>query len=139
LSVLPGYRGRMRYGELLDEARRVGVPEPVEVTISAVLTTLGEELPAGTAGYLATNLPTEVGERVRRRRPTDDSGAHLDRSHFLRRVAQRGGGEPEEAGEWVRSVLTAVSHGVPTGVMVDVAVAVPEDLLDLLPELPGPH
>jgi uncharacterized protein (DUF2267 family) len=123
----------MRYQELLDEVRRAGVPEPVEVTVSAVLTTLGEELPAGTAGYLATNLPAEVSARVRRRRPSDDEGAHMDRGRFLRRVAQRAGGEPDEAGEWVRVVLTAVSHGVPDAVMTDVAVAVPQDLLDLIP------
>ncbi|TML30587.1 MAG: DUF2267 domain-containing protein [Actinobacteria bacterium] len=127
----------MRYQELLDEVRRAGVPEPVEVTVSAVLTTLGEELPSGTAGYLATNLPTEVGSRVRRRRPSDDEGAHMDRSRFLYRVAQRGGCEPDEAGERVRTVLTAVAHGVPDAVMVDVAVAVPEDLLDLIPAPPG--
>jgi uncharacterized protein (DUF2267 family) len=123
----------MRYQELLDEVRRAGVPEPVEVTVSAVLTTLGEELPAGTAGYLAMNLPVEVGARVRRRWPGDDEGAHMDRARFLYRVAQRGGGEPDEASEWVRTVLTAVSHGVPEAVMTDVAVAVPEDLLDLIP------
>jgi uncharacterized protein (DUF2267 family) len=125
----------MRYQELLDEVRRAGAPEPVELTVSAVLTTLGEELPAGTAGYLATNLPVEVGARVNRgERPSDNGGAHMDRSRFLRRVAQRGGGEPDEAGEWVRTVLTAVSHGVPEAVMTDVAVAVPEDLLDLIPD-----
>jgi uncharacterized protein (DUF2267 family) len=127
----------MRYGELLDEVRQAGVPEPVEVTVSAVLTTLGEELPAGTAGYLATNLPAEVSTRVRRPRPADDTGAHMDRSRFLYRVAQRGGCEPDEAGDRVRTVLTAVSHAVPDAVMVDVAVAVPEDLLDLLPPAPG--
>jgi uncharacterized protein (DUF2267 family) len=127
----------MRYGELLDEVREAGVPEPVEVTVSAVLTTLGEELPAGTAGYLATNLPDEVGTRIRRPRPADDAGARMDRSRFLYRVAQRGGCEPDEAGERVRTVLIAVSHGVPDAVMVNVAVAVPVDLLDLLPPVPG--
>ncbi len=123
----------MRYDELLDEVRRAGVPEPVEVSVTAVLTTLGEELPAGTAGYLATNLPDEVGVRVRRPRPSDDEGAHLSRSGFLRRVAQRGGVEPDEAGQVVRTVLAAVAHQVPDGVMTDVAVAVPADLLDLIP------
>jgi uncharacterized protein (DUF2267 family) len=129
----------MRYRELLNEVRQAGVPEPVEIAVSAVLTTLGEELPAGTAGYLATNLPAEVGARVRRRRPADDAGARLDRIGFLYRVALRGGCEPEEAGERVRTVLTAVAHGIPDAVMVDVAVAVPEDLLDLIPPVPGPR
>ena len=123
----------MRYGELLDEARQIGVPEPVELTVSAVLTTLGEELPAGTAGYLATNLPDEVGARVRRREPTDDHGAHLDRMHFLDRVAERGGCARQDAPDRVRLVMRAVAHGVPAGVMADVITAVPADLLDLLP------
>jgi uncharacterized protein (DUF2267 family) len=123
----------MRYQDLLDEVRGAGVPEPVEDTVRAVLTTLGEELPAGTAGYLAANLPAEVGIGVRRRTPSDDEGAHWDRSRFLRRVAERGKVAPDEAGRLVRTVLTAVSHGVPEAVMVDVAVAVPEDLLDLIP------
>jgi hypothetical protein len=35
-------------------------------------------------------------------------------------------------------VLRAVAQGVPEGVMVDVATAVPADLLDLLPPVPGP-
>jgi hypothetical protein len=34
-------------------------------------------------------------------------------------------------------VLSAVAHGVPGAVMVDVAAAVPADLLDLLPPVPG--
>jgi uncharacterized protein (DUF2267 family) len=125
----------MRYVELLDQVRRAGVPEPVELAVAAVLTTLGEELPAGTAGYLASNLPTEVGVRVRRAWPTDDAGARMDRYRFLYRVAQRGGCDPEEAGPRIRAVLGAVSEGVPEAVMVDVAVAVPEDLLDLMPPI----
>jgi uncharacterized protein (DUF2267 family) len=130
----------MRYRELLDEVRRAGAPEPAELTISAVLTTLAEELPAGTAGSLATNLPAEVAARVRRPgRGADDEGAHMDRWHFLNRVAQRGGWEPDEAGQWVRTVLTVVSHAVPEAVMVNVAVGVPPDLLDLLPPVPGPR
>jgi uncharacterized protein (DUF2267 family) len=129
----PGIRHGMRYRELLDEARRAGVPEPVEPRVAAVLTTLGEELPAGTAGYLATNLPVEAGVRVRRATPSDDEGAHWDRTRFLRRVAERGGVPPDQAGEVVHTVLTAVSHGVPGAVMVDVAAAVPSDLLDLIP------
>ena len=127
----------MRYGELLDEARHVGIPEPVELAVSAVLTTLGEELPAGTAGYLATNLPDEIGARVRRAEPADDTGAGLDRARFLDRVAQRGGCGRHEAPDRVRKVLSAVAHGVPGAVMVDVATAVPADLLDLLPPVPG--
>src|SRR5947207_12042172 len=79
----PGTWAAMRYQELLDAVRRAGVPEPVEVTVSAVLTTLGEELPAGTAGYLAANLPAAVGARMRRRRRGDDEGAHMDRSRLL--------------------------------------------------------
>jgi uncharacterized protein (DUF2267 family) len=125
----------MRYGDLLDEARQIGVPEPVELTLSAVLTTLGEELPAGTAGYLATNLPDEVGARIRRAKPADDDGARLDRAHFLDRVAERGGCARQDAPDRVRLVLRAVAHGVPGAVMVDVATAVPADLLDLLPPL----
>ena len=129
----------MRYQELLEEARRAGVPEPVERTVAAVLTTLGEELPAGTAGYLATNVPDEAGVRVRRPEPGDDAGAHLDRPHFLYRVAERDGCAPDEARDRVRMVLHAVAHGVPGGVLADVVVAVPADLLDLLPPVPGPR
>ena len=135
----PGYSAAMRYRELLDEAREAGVPEPAELTVSAVLTTLGEELPAGTAGYLATNLPDEAGARVRRPAPADDAGARLDRPHFLYRVAERGCCAPDEARDRVRMVLRVVAHGVPDTVMVDVATAVPADLLDLLPPVPGPR
>ena len=135
----PGYSAAMRYRELLDEAREAGVPEPAELTVSAVLTTLGEELPAGTAGYLATNLPDEAGARVRRPAPADDAGARLDRPHFLYRVAERGCCAPDEARDRVRMVLRVVAHGVPDAVMVDVATAVPADLLDLLPPVPGPR
>jgi uncharacterized protein (DUF2267 family) len=125
----------MRYRELLDGARRAGVPEPVERTVTAVLATLGEELPAGTAGYLATNLPEEAGARVRRPVPADDAGARLSRPHFLDRVAARGGCARDEAPERVRQVLGVLADGVPEGVMVDVAIAVPADLLDLMPPL----
>lgn len=137
MRLVPGYRAVMRYVELLDRIRRAGVPEPVELAASAVLTTLGEELPAGTAGYLATHLPGEIGPRVRRPRPADDGGARWDREHFLRRVAQRSGCDPDEAGPRVRAVLSAVAAGVPAAVLVDVAVAVPGDLLDLMPPASG--
>jgi len=136
--AVPGVQPCYAHRELLDEARAAGVPEPVELTVSAVLTTLGEELPAGTAGYLATNLPDEAGARVRRPEPADDAGARLDRSHFLYRVAERGGCAPDEAPDRVRRVLHAVAHGLPDGVMVDVATAISADLLDLLPPVPGP-
>ncbi len=127
----------MRYGALLENVRRSGVPEPVEVAAFAVLTTLGEELPAGTAGYLASNLPGELRARVRRPRPADDGGARLPRDVFLRRVAQRAGCDPEEAPDQVRRVLRAVAAALPGAVMVDVAVALPADLLDLLPVMPA--
>ncbi len=127
----------MRYGELLERVRRAGVPEPVEVAVSAVLTTIGEQLPAGTAGYLATHLPADVGTRVRRRRPSDDGGARLSRDGFLRRVAQRAGCETGDAPDEVRAVMDVVGRDLPDAVLVDVAVALPSDLLDLLPRVPA--
>jgi len=48
-------------------------------------------------------------------------------------VAERGCCAPDEARDRVRMVLRVVAHGISEGVMVDVASAVPADLLDLLP------
>jgi uncharacterized protein (DUF2267 family) len=130
-----GYREAMadeRCQHILDrvDEARVGVP-PWEA-VNAVLETLGEVLPYGTAAYLAASLPDEVGAAVGRHFPADGAVGDVDRSEFATAVARRCGCAAEEAEPVIRAVTGAVADVVPIGVMVNVEHVTPEPLLDLI-------
>jgi uncharacterized protein (DUF2267 family) len=110
---------------------RIGVPP--EVAITAVLQTLGEVLPTGTAGYLAANLPDPVRASVGRHFPPDEHVEPVRRRDFEAVVAVRCGRTVDEADGIIRAVTGALEHAVPRGVLADVRAEAPEQLLDLLP------
>jgi uncharacterized protein (DUF2267 family) len=111
-------------GELLDAVRRTESAVPPERAVAAVLTALGEHLPAGEARYLAVHLPSELRAYIRRRDldaavpvPTRPTG-------FAHEVGTRCGCDDARAGEVVRSVLGALDLAVPHGVMYKVRASV---------------
>src|SRR6266511_2861171 len=134
LSVAASSAGRLRVGT--STSRRRG-----RWNASARPGSSGRYMTVRYPGYSPAMRYRELLDEARAAgvpEPADDAGARLDRSHFLYRVAERGGCAPDEAPDRVRRVLHAVAHGLPDGVMVDVATAIPADLLDLLPPVPGP-
>jgi uncharacterized protein (DUF2267 family) len=122
-----------RARELAGRVADAGIEVPPELAIAAVLETLGEVLPFGTAGYLAANLPQPLGASVGRHFPVDAPVDPVDRRDFETTVAVRCGRTADEADEIIRAVTGALSHVVPLGVLADVRAAAPEPLLDLLP------
>jgi uncharacterized protein (DUF2267 family) len=130
-----GYRDAMadeRCQRILDRVDEAGLGIPPWEAVNAVLETLGEVLPYGTAGYLAASLPDEVGAAVGRHFPADDPVGDVDRIEFTTAVANRCGCAAEEAEPVIRAVTGAVADVVPLGVMVNVEHVTPEPLLDLI-------
>jgi uncharacterized protein (DUF2267 family) len=123
---------RERARELADQVAAAGLTVPPDLAIAAVLETLGEVLPFGTAGYLAANLPEPVGASVGRHFPVDGPVELVERRDFEAAVAVRCGRTADEADDIIRAVTEALTHVVPLGVLSDVRAATPEPLLDLL-------
>ncbi|HKS99523.1 MAG TPA: DUF2267 domain-containing protein [Rugosimonospora sp.] len=119
--------------ELLGLVEHSGISVPPEIAIAAVLETLGEVLPSGTAGYLAANLPPPVRASVGRHFPPDERVGTVRRSDVRAAVAVRCGRTADEADGIIRAVTGALAQVVPHGVLVDVWQEAPEPLLDLLP------
>jgi uncharacterized protein (DUF2267 family) len=124
---------QQRARELADRVAGAGLDVPPEIAIAAVLETLGEVLPFGTAGYLAANLPEPARASVGRHFPVDDQVESIARHDFEAAVAVRCGRTADEAPDIIRAVTGALSHVVPMGVLADVRAVTPEPLLDLLP------
>jgi uncharacterized protein (DUF2267 family) len=122
-----------RCRQILDRVDRAGTGVPPWQAVDAVLETLGEVLPYGTAAYLAASLPDPIGDRVGRHFPTDGGVVPVDRADFESAVARRCGCAADEAGPVIRAVTEAIAASVPLGVMVNVEHVTPEPLLDLIP------
>jgi uncharacterized protein (DUF2267 family) len=135
----PGYREAMetpedeRYRQVLDQVDRAGLGVPPGQAVTAVLETLGEVLPYGTAAYLAASLPDALGAAVGRHFPADEPVGEVGRAEFEIAVARRCGCAADEAEPVIRAVTGAVADVVPLGVMVNVEHVTPEPLLDLIP------
>jgi uncharacterized protein (DUF2267 family) len=122
-----------RCQRILDQVDRAGLGVPPWQAVNAVLGTLGEVLPYGTAAYLAASLPDSVGAAVGRHFPADGAVGSVGRAEFETAVARRCGCAADEAGPVIRAVTEAVAGVVPLGVMVNVEHVTPEPLLDLIP------
>jgi uncharacterized protein (DUF2267 family) len=121
-----------RYQDIIDRvaAARTGVP-PWQA-VCAVLETLGEVLPYGTAAYLAASLPDALGAEVGRHFPADSSVAEIERAEFVAAVARRCDCDADGAARTIRAVADAIAATVPFGVMVNVEHVTPAPLLDLI-------
>jgi uncharacterized protein (DUF2267 family) len=122
-----------RCQRILDRVDRAHLGIPPWQAVNAVLETLGEVLPYGTAAYLAASLPDEVGAVVGRHFPADSPVGDVGRSEFEAAVARRCGCPADEVEPVIRAVTEAVADVVPIGVMVNVEHVTPEPLLDLIP------
>jgi uncharacterized protein (DUF2267 family) len=119
--------------ELAGRVAGTGIDVPPDLAVAAVLETLGEVLPFGTAGYLAANLPQPLRARVGRHFPVDDEVEPVGRREFAAAVAVRCGRTADEADAIIKAVTAALAQVIPLGVLSDVRAATPEPLLDLLP------
>jgi uncharacterized protein (DUF2267 family) len=118
--------------DIIDRVTAAGIGVPPWQAVCAVLETLGEVLPYGTAAYLASSLPDSMGVEVGRHFPADSSVGRIERNDFVAAVARRCGCGVGEAERVIRIVADAIAATVPFGVMVNVEHVTPEPLLDLI-------
>jgi uncharacterized protein (DUF2267 family) len=99
----------------------------------ATLETLGERIPEQVAKHLADQLPTEIGEHLRRTVTMDGagSGERFGLDEFVARVAERGH-VPEPNAVYGSRVVLEVTGEATQGVLGKVRDALPEDLRGLV-------
>ncbi|WP_020659558.1 DUF2267 domain-containing protein [Amycolatopsis benzoatilytica] len=128
-----GYPDAMSEDETVELMRRrmfLSERDDAERIVRAVLRTLAELIPPGTAGRLAAQLPAELADDVR---PvaTPASGADRELAGFVGRVAERAGlSEPEAIHQ--AGVVLEVLGEVTVHVADQLQEAVPEQLRPLL-------
>lgn len=101
-----------------------------ERTVRATLETLGERLPEGLTDNLASVLPREIGEHLRRTELLGGvgTGERFDRNEFITRVAERSGADRQQAAYRARVVLEVIEEASSGRLMDRVRDALPDDL-----------
>lgn len=108
----------MRHDELIGQVQaraRLASRGEAERATAAVLTTLAERLTGGLAENIAAQLPTELGDHLRR---SDDTPVTLGWDDFVDRVVERAGGDRPAAVHHIRAVLEVVDEAT-TGRLMD--------------------
>ncbi|WP_100446184.1 DUF2267 domain-containing protein [Glycomyces xiaoerkulensis] len=100
----------------------------------ATLETLGERIPDQLASKLASQLPIEIGEHLRRSMKPDHAGTgqHFGFGEFVHRVADREHADESAALYHCRVVLELVEQATTGGAMAKVHDALPDDLRPLV-------
>lgn len=102
-----------------------------EQATRATLETLGERIPEHLADNLASQLPIEIGDHLRRTITLGGAGTgeRFDLREFTRRVSARAGNLDEPLAVYrARVVLEMVDEAVAPGMMSKVREALPHDL-----------
>jgi uncharacterized protein (DUF2267 family) len=120
-------------GQVQDRAKLSSRGE-AEGSTRATLETLGERIPEMVAEHLAAQLPTEIGESLRRTITMGGagSGERFDRDEFVVRVARRAHTSEPNALYRSRVVLEVVKEATTPGIMDKVRNALPENLTTLV-------
>ncbi|MCF6525634.1 DUF2267 domain-containing protein [Streptomyces sp. JJ36] len=101
----------------------------------ATLETLAERIQATQAENLADQLPTEIGENLRRVALAPDepvTGARMSRQEFFDRVAQRGGLDGPQAVHAARCVMEVVDEATTGDFAGKVRSSLDEELAEVL-------
>jgi uncharacterized protein (DUF2267 family) len=94
----------------------------------ATLETLGERLSGGAAQNLAAQLPTEIGEHLRRVSTSEEAtGDSFSLDEFFDRVAERENAEVPEAAFHARTVIEVAAEATTGGVVTKVREQLPDD------------
>lgn len=104
-----------------------------ERAVRATLETLGERLPEGLADNLAAQLPTEIGEHIRRTEMLGGTGTgeRFGREEFVTRIMERSGSDPAQAVYQARVVFEMLAEASTGGLMNRVREALPPDVREL--------
>jgi uncharacterized protein (DUF2267 family) len=127
----------MRHDEfigLVQDRARLSSRGEAEGATRATLETLGERIPEPLAVKLASQLPTEIGEHLRRTVTMGGAGTgeRFNRDTFVARVAQRGHTTAPAAMYQARVVLELVDEATTGGMVDKVRDALPDDLRALI-------
>jgi uncharacterized protein (DUF2267 family) len=107
--------------------------ERAEAATQATLETLAERLSAGEARDVAAQLPPELAPYL----PPRGDAEGFDVEEFLRRVAEREGGDVPTAEEHARAVFAALRRAVDPDEIEDLAAELPKDFAPLVSEAEG--
>ncbi|RKN39498.1 DUF2267 domain-containing protein [Streptomyces hoynatensis] len=106
-----------------------------EAASRATLETLAERIPAALADNLAAQLPTEIGEHLRRVASAPDqlaTGTRMQPDEFFDRVAQRAGADLPKATFEARCVMEVVGEATQGSLTGKVRQSLDEELADTL-------
>ncbi|WP_213455615.1 DUF2267 domain-containing protein [Rhizomonospora bruguierae] len=123
----------MQHDEFIGQVQaraRLGSRGDAERVTRAVLEAIGERIPDGLTGNLASQLPREIGEHLRRteRPDRDGTGEHFDRNGFADRVSEKSGYDGPGAIFVARVVCEVLREATTGGVMAKVRDSLPPDL-----------
>jgi uncharacterized protein (DUF2267 family) len=126
----------MQHDKLIGQVQsraRLSSRGEAERAVRATLETLGERLPEGLADNLASVLPVEIGEHLRRTEVLGGvgTGERFDRQEFVTRVSERTGTDPQQAAYQARVVFEVVEEASSGGLMDKVRHALPDDVREL--------
>lgn len=122
----------MRHDEfigLVQDRAQLASRGEAEGATRATLETLGERIPEQLATNIASQLPTEIGEHLRRTVTMGGAGTgeRFDRDEFLTRVARRGYLDEPTATYQARVVLEVIGEAT-EGVVGKLREALPDDI-----------
>jgi uncharacterized protein (DUF2267 family) len=106
-----------------------------ETATRASLETLAERIPSPLAENLAAQLPTEIGEHLRRVAYAPDlprTGVRMSRQEFFDRVARRSGADIPKAVHETRSVMEVVGDATQGSLTEKIRQSLDEDLATVL-------
>jgi uncharacterized protein (DUF2267 family) len=106
-----------------------------EAATRASLETLAERVPSSLADNLAAQLPTEVGEHLRRVVSAPDvpeTGIRMSRQEFFDRVAQRAGADYPKAVYEARCVIEVVEEATQGSLTEKIRQSLDEELAEVL-------
>jgi uncharacterized protein (DUF2267 family) len=106
--------------------------DAAERAVRATLQTLGERIDRNEARQLAGELPPEIAPWLATTTPAE----RFDADEFLRRVAQRTGGDLAAARRQTAAVLDALAAAVSGEEWDDMVAELPQDFAPLLPRGP---
>lgn len=118
----------MKHDEFIGQVQhraRLGSRGEAERATRATLETLAERLAGGEAKNLASQLPQEIGEHLRRE--WSGIGERFSLDEFFRRVSLREGVDLPDSIFHARAVIEVVSEAVSKGEMDDVRAQLPAE------------
>jgi uncharacterized protein (DUF2267 family) len=115
------------FGE--EVSRRAGVPpDRARVFIQATLETLAERISGGEAHDLASQLPKQMKEWLKK---NGERAEPFGLDEFIRRVSERTGAPPEESRVAVKAVFRTLGQAVTGGEFTDVMSQLPGEFREL--------